>query len=87
MSSGKVVLGLLAGFAAGALAGILFAPAKGSRTRRRIMKKGEDYADVLKEKFNDLLETVTEKMEKVKEEVSHFADKKVVKPEKAEQTV
>ena len=84
MSSGKVVLGLLAGVAAGALAGILFAPAKGSRTRRRIMKKGEDYTEVLKEKFNDLLETVTEKMEKVKEEVSKFADKKVVKPEKVE---
>lgn len=84
MSSQKVVLGLLAGVAAGALAGILFAPAKGSRTRRRIMKKGEDYTEVLKEKFNDLLETVTEKMEKVKEEVSKFADKKVVKPEKVE---
>ena len=87
MSSGKVVLGLLAGVAAGALAGILFAPAKGSRTRRRIMKKGEDYTEVLKEKFDDLLETVTEKMEKVKEEVSRFADKKVVKPEKVEPAV
>jgi gas vesicle protein len=87
MSSQKVVLGLLAGVAAGALAGILFAPAKGSRTRRRIMKKGEDYTEVLKEKFNDLLETVTEKMEKVKEEVSKFADKKVVKPEKVEPAV
>jgi gas vesicle protein len=87
MSSGKVVLGLLAGVAAGALAGILFAPAKGSRTRRRIMKKGEDYTEVLKEKFNDLLETVTEKMEMVKEEVSKFADKKVVKPEKVEPAV
>lgn len=82
MSSGKLVLGLLAGVAAGALAGILFAPAKGSRTRRRIMKKGEDYADVLKEKFDDLLETVTKKMEKVKEEVSGFTEKKAVKPEK-----
>ena len=83
MNSGKLVLGLLAGVAAGALAGILFAPAKGSRTRRRIMKKGEDYAEVLKEKFDDLLETVNKKMEKVKEEVSNFTDKKAVKPEKA----
>ena len=83
MSSGKLVLGLLAGVAAGALAGILFAPAKGSRTRRRILKKGEDYSDVLKKKFDDLLETVNKKMEKVKEEVSNYTDKKAVKPEKA----
>jgi gas vesicle protein len=32
MSSGKMVLGILAGLAAGALAGILFAPEKGSVT-------------------------------------------------------
>ncbi|MDO8951896.1 MAG: YtxH domain-containing protein [Draconibacterium sp.] len=83
MSSGKVVLGLLAGVAAGALAGILFAPAKGSRTRRRIMQKGEDYAGDLKDKLNDLLEKTTKKFEKVKEEVTEFADKKMGKPEKA----
>ena len=84
MSSGKVVLGLLAGLAAGALAGILFAPAKGSKTRKRILKKGENYVDALKEKFDELLEVVTEKVEKVKDEVSNLAGKKVVNPEKTE---
>ena len=72
MSSGKVVLGLLAGVAAGALAGILFAPAKGSKTRKRILKKGENYVDAVKEKFEELLEVVTEKVEKVKDEVIVF---------------
>lgn len=37
MSSGKVVLGMLAGLAAGAVLGILFAPEKGSKTRRKIL--------------------------------------------------
>lgn len=83
MSSGKVVLGLLAGVAAGALAGILFAPAKGSRTRRRIMQKGEDYAGDLKDKFDELLEMFKGKMEKVKEEVKDYADKKMGSPEEA----
>ncbi|RIH63431.1 YtxH domain-containing protein [Mariniphaga sediminis] len=84
MSSGKVLLGVLAGAAAGALAGILFAPAKGSKTRKRILKKGEDYSDAVKEKLNDLLEVVTEKFEKVKADVSDYADKKMGKPDEAE---
>jgi gas vesicle protein len=83
MSSGKVLLGVLAGAAAGALAGILFAPAKGSKTRKRILKKGEDYSDAVKEKFNDLLEVITEKFEKVIEDVSEYADKKMGKPKEA----
>ncbi|HCE57852.1 MAG TPA: hypothetical protein DER09_08540 [Prolixibacteraceae bacterium] len=83
MSSGKVVLGLLAGVAAGALAGILFAPAKGSKTRRRILKKGEDYAGDLKDKFDELLEMFKGKMEKVQDEVKDYADKKMNSTEEA----
>jgi gas vesicle protein len=83
MSSGKVFLGVLAGAATGALAGILFAPAKGSKTRKKISRKGEDYLDAVKESYNDLLDTITEKMEKVKEDVSEFADKKMNKVEKS----
>jgi gas vesicle protein len=84
MSSGKVVLGLLAGVAAGAVAGILFAPAKGSKTRKRILRKGEDYVDVLKDKMDDLLETTNQKFEKVKKEVIDFTEKKMGKTVKAE---
>ncbi len=84
MSSGKVLLGVLAGAAAGVLAGILFAPAKGSKTRKRILKKGEDYSDAVKEKLNDLLEVVTEKFEKVKADVSDYAEKKTGNPVEAE---
>lgn len=38
MKSVKVFLGLLAGFAAGTLAGFLFAPKKGSKTSREKIK-------------------------------------------------
>ncbi|MEI7492096.1 MAG: YtxH domain-containing protein [Bacteroidota bacterium] len=74
MNSGKVLLGVLAGVAAGALIGVLFAPSKGSRTRKRILKKGEDYADGLKEKFEDVLAGVSKKIEKIKEDVNDFTE-------------
>lgn len=79
MSSGRVALGLLAGVAAGALLGVLFAPEKGSVTRRNIAKKSEDYVDDLKEKFQDFMETVTERIEKVKESATEFAEEKLGK--------
>jgi len=87
MSSGKLLLGVLGGVAAGALLGILFAPAKGSRTRRRILLKSENYAEGLKEKFNEYLEKVTEKFEQVKEDVSAIAQKGKDKFEEAEKAV
>ncbi|HSO86764.1 MAG TPA: YtxH domain-containing protein [Draconibacterium sp.] len=68
MSSGKVLLGVLAGVAAGALVGILFAPEKGSTTRRKIVSKGEEYVDDLKEKFGEFVDKVAEKFETAKEE-------------------
>ena len=87
MNSGKVLLGVLAGVAAGALIGVLFAPAKGSRTRRRILRQGESYVDGLKEKFNEYADTISEKLEHAKEEVSSFAQKGKEKFEEAETEV
>ena len=84
MKSGKVFLGVLAGAATGALAGILFAPAKGSKTREKITRKTEDYLDAVKETFNELIDSVTEKFEKVKEDVSEYAENKLGKPVDAE---
>jgi len=75
MSSGKVLLGLLAGVAAGALLGVLFAPDKGSVTRKKITRKGEDIADGLTEKFNEFVDTVSEKFDDVKEKVGNMKSK------------
>jgi gas vesicle protein len=79
MSTNKIVLGVLGGVAVGALAGILFAPAKGTKTRKRIMKKGNDYTKDLKTKFEDLYNNVTTKYDSVVEQAKELATDHQVK--------
>ncbi|MDD2488829.1 MAG: YtxH domain-containing protein [Bacteroidales bacterium] len=74
MNTGKIVLGVVAGIAVGSLLGVLFAPEKGSTTRKKICRKGQDDIDTLKEKFNDFIDGISEKFEKVKEEVKDFSE-------------
>jgi len=83
MDTGKVVVGLLAGIAAGALLGILFAPDKGSETRKSILSKKDDYADAMKKKFDEFVDSITEKYESAKADVKDFADQKSKHAEKA----
>ena len=74
MGSGKVLLGVLAGVAVGATLGILFAPDKGTNTRKKISRKGDEYAEELEEKFNDFVDSITDKFEDMKNEATHMAE-------------
>jgi gas vesicle protein len=87
MDSGKVVLGVLAGIAVGAILGILFAPDKGTETRRKMCKKGTDCADDFKDKFNEFIESISEKIEHVKEDVCDFAQQAKTKTEEVKKDV
>lgn len=71
MEKGKIILGVLGGVALGALLGVLFAPDKGSNTRRKISKKGEEYLDDIKDKFDEFLDNVSEKYSEVKDMVTN----------------
>lgn len=56
---------LLIGFSVGLLVGLLFAPAKGSETRETISTRGRD----LKNKFNDLVDAVTNKFDLIRNDI------------------
>ena len=88
MSTGKVVLGIIAGAATGALFGILYAPARGVITRRSICLEGERGLDDLKDKFNEFIDTITDRFEKVKDDVNDLVDeiKDKVEKDKKDQT-
>ncbi len=65
MDTGKVLLGVLGGVAIGALVGVLFAPDKGTKTRKKILNKSKGYATDLKSKFDDLYNDATDKYETI----------------------
>jgi gas vesicle protein len=68
MKSKKIIAAVLLGAAAGAIAGILFAPDKGSVTREKIKEAGEDLKDTFKDKFNEFVDSVKEKYENATKE-------------------
>lgn len=75
MSTGKVVLGTLAGVAIGAIAGILFAPEKGSVTRKQIMDKSDDYVNNLKSKFDEFSDSLTDKLRSTEKDAENLVEK------------
>lgn len=79
MNSGKLLLGVLAGAATGALIGVLLAPHKGTVTRKKISRNSGYLADKVKGKFNEFVDNITEEFTKVKEDVLEYADEKMPK--------
>jgi len=75
MSNTKVLLGFLAGAFAGSILGVLFAPDKGTETRRKISKKTADVSDALKEKVRDFAEDMKDMLSTAKDEAEDVAEK------------
>jgi len=84
MSAKKVLIGAVAGAVAGAALGVLFAPAKGSSTRNRFSRKKYNYSKELEEKFDELINSITDQFETVVIEVNRMAELEKLKSEKAE---
>ena len=83
----KIIGALLVGTAVGAAIGILFAPAKGTTTRKNISQKGEDITDILTNKFNEFLESIKQEYETAKEKtLSRFSEDGKFKKESSKET-
>ena len=61
----KVLIGLLAGLAAGAALGLLFAPDKGTETRDRLSQSLKDLGDTIKDRAADEINNLSNLKEKV----------------------
>jgi gas vesicle protein len=78
-NAGKLVLAILVGSAIGAVVGVLFAPDKGSITRKKLLEKGEDLKDSFKEKLGGFIEEVKKNADIVKEKANEFMENGTIK--------
>jgi gas vesicle protein len=74
-NTGNIIAGLLIGTAIGATLGILFAPDKGVRTRKKILHKSDELTDGLTKKLDEFIDTVQKEYGKAKERAAEPRDK------------
>ncbi len=80
MNKGKLV-GTFAGIAAGALIGILYAPEKGSTTRKQIKDKSDGFVNKIKSNAFLLFATVAKEWERTKNYAEYLTEEQTNKLE------
>ena len=53
MKTGRALLAVLTGLAAGAALGLIFSPQNGNKSPKKMVRKSEDLADVLSKRIDD----------------------------------
>ena len=75
MSAGRILIGVVIAMATGVVLGVLFAPDKGSATRRKLSKEGTRYMGAVKNAADEAVATFEEKVDNAKESVVGLSDK------------
>ncbi len=72
----KTLALLTVGFAAGVVAGVLFAPEMGEETRAKLKEKAGEIGDELEDKYLSEIEQLKSKLSELKSEVGDRLDSK-----------
>lgn len=83
MKNNTLAIGILGGLAIGTALGILFAPAKGSETRKKIADKSTDLKDIVVDSSGKLTNKITQTINELKRESQNLIGNKteIVKDE------
>lgn len=79
MRSGKRLSGILAGFVSGALFTVLFMRIKAWKSRKRLSKKIDAFAEPVGERFSEFIDSIIVNFDEFKEAFSGFFEKRKVK--------
>jgi gas vesicle protein len=86
-TSSKVFLGVLSGAAVGAILAVLYAPDKGSNTRRKIVEGANDMTASLAGKVNGYVDRLSKGMDEAKDEVGNLVENGKAKMDGAKQDI
>jgi hypothetical protein len=87
MRSEKRLSDILAAFVSGALFVLLFTRIKAWKSRKRLLKKIDAFAEPFEERFDELIDSIIVKFDELKEAVSDFFERKKVKSVEIDRTI
>ena len=71
---GRFIKGILIGAVAGAVIGVLYAPRKGSKTRKILRRTGDNLKDAFRSELTDIEQKVDSQYESIKDDTTELLD-------------